>query len=166
MNNWFNVKVKYTKQLDNGTFKRVNEQHLFAAMSFTDAEARAFKELAQFIRGEFIVLAITRADFNDIFAFDGSDIWYQVKAQYASVADDSGRSKMILNKFLVSGNTIDEATKNTKESLSSMMVDFQIVSVVESQIVEIYPMEIHKGSDTVLSYSITPIENDEISNSK
>ena len=28
MNNWFTVKVKYTKQLENGTFKRVSEPYL------------------------------------------------------------------------------------------------------------------------------------------
>ena len=45
MNNWFTVKVKYTKQLDNGTLKRVSEPYLLAAMTFTDAEARIYEEL-------------------------------------------------------------------------------------------------------------------------
>ena len=89
MNNWFNVKVKYTKQLENGNFKRVSEQYLFAAMSFTDAEARTFEELGKSIKGEFNVLAITRAEFHDIFAYDETDLWYQVRAQYQSI-DGSG----------------------------------------------------------------------------
>ena len=38
MNNWFTVKVKYTKQLDDGQFKRVTEPYLLAAMTFTDAD--------------------------------------------------------------------------------------------------------------------------------
>jgi hypothetical protein len=45
MNSWFTVKVKYTRQLENGTFKRVSEPYLLAAMSFTDAEARIYEEL-------------------------------------------------------------------------------------------------------------------------
>jgi hypothetical protein len=139
MNNWFNVKVKYTKQLENGTFKRVSEQYLFAAMSFTDAESRAFEELAESIRGEFNVLAITRAEFSDIFAYDGTDIWYQVRAQYQSIDDDNGKSKNILNKFLVGANNIDQATSNIKESLSGMLVDFQVVSVIESSILDVFP---------------------------
>jgi hypothetical protein len=141
MNNWFNVKVKYTKQLESGTFKRVSEQYLFAAMSFTDAESRAFEELGSSIRGEFTVLAITRAEFHDIFGYDDTDVWYQVKAQYQSMDDDSGKSKNILNKFLVGANNIDEATSNIKESLSTMMVDFQVVSVVESSIMDVYPYQ-------------------------
>jgi hypothetical protein len=42
MNNLFQIKVKYTRQLENGSFKRVSEHYLFDAMSFTDAEARVY----------------------------------------------------------------------------------------------------------------------------
>ncbi len=66
MNSWFTVKVKYTKQLDNGTFKRVSEPYLLAAMTFTDAEARIYEELGALIRGEFIVTGISRTDIHDI----------------------------------------------------------------------------------------------------
>ncbi|HRP53378.1 MAG TPA: DUF4494 family protein, partial [Fluviicola sp.] len=45
MNNWFTTKVKYTKQLEDGSFKRVSEPYLVAAMTFTDAEARIYEEL-------------------------------------------------------------------------------------------------------------------------
>ena len=67
MNSWFTVKVKYTKQLEDGTFKRVSEPYLVAAMTFTDAEARIYEELGSLIRGEFVVTGITRTDFHDIF---------------------------------------------------------------------------------------------------
>jgi hypothetical protein len=156
MNNWFNVKVKYTKQLDNGTFKRVREQYLFAAMTFTDAEARAFEELGQFIRGEFSVLAITRADFHDIFGFFHENaMWYQVKVQYQSMDDEGNLTKKVTNKFLIQGNSIDDATSNTKESLEGLMADFQIVSVVESPIFDVYPYEEKLDKEI----SRTPIEN-------
>ena len=62
MNNWFTVKVKYKKQLENGTFKRVSEPYLLAAMTFTDAEARIYEELGSIIRGEFNVVGITRTE--------------------------------------------------------------------------------------------------------
>lgn len=43
--NWFTVKVRYTKQLENGTFKRVLEVYLLPAETFTDAEARIYEEM-------------------------------------------------------------------------------------------------------------------------
>ena len=60
MNNWFEVKVKYTKMIDDGTFKRVSESFLVAAMTFGDAEERIYEELGNLIRGEFIVTAIKK----------------------------------------------------------------------------------------------------------
>ena len=77
MNNWFTVKVKYTKQLDNGALKRVSEPYLLAAMTFTDAEARIYEELGQIIRGEFNVVGITRTEIHDIFAYDDVDTWFK-----------------------------------------------------------------------------------------
>ena len=63
MESWFTVKLKYTKQLDNGTLKRVTEPYLIAAMTFTDAEARIYEELGNAIRGEFMVSGIAERRF-------------------------------------------------------------------------------------------------------
>ena len=140
MNNWFTVKVKYTKQLDNGTFKRVSEQYLLSAMSFTDAEARTYEEIGSLVRGEFIIDAITKTELHDIFGFDGQESWYLVRVQYDSVDVDSEKSKKVLNKFLVSAENIDQAQKNIKESLSGLMVDYQITSITESAIQDVFPL--------------------------
>ena len=50
----FIAKVKYTKQLDNGSFKRVNEQYILEAMTFGHAEVRIFEQLNH-IKGEIIL---------------------------------------------------------------------------------------------------------------
>jgi DNA replication initiation complex subunit (GINS family) len=55
---WFTVKVRYTKQNEDGSFKRVTEPYLLAAVSFTDAEKRIYEELENTIRGEFRVMSI------------------------------------------------------------------------------------------------------------
>ena len=66
-NNYFIVKVKYTRQLDNGAFKRVTEPYLVAGFSFTDAEASIYENLGSVIRGEFTVTDIKRVEYHDIF---------------------------------------------------------------------------------------------------
>ena len=93
MNNWFTVKVKYTKQLDNGAIKRVTEPYLLAAMTFTDAEARIYEELGSQIRGEFNVTGIVRTELNDIFAYDDADTWYKCKVKYEDFDADTEKSK-------------------------------------------------------------------------
>lgn len=136
MNNWMQVKVKYTKQLDNGAMKRVTEPYLLAAMTFTDAEARIYEELGTVIRGEFHVVAIQRVEIHDIFAYD-DDVWYRAKVSYDSIDDD--KSRKVTNTFLVSAESVKQATERIQENLTGMLSAYEIKSVVESPIVDIFP---------------------------
>jgi len=150
MNSWFTVKVKYTKQLDNGTFKRVSEPYLLAAMTFTDAEARIYEELGALIRGEFIVTGISRTDIHDIFHYEDSEVWYKCKISYESEADggEDSKSKKVAQNFLVSAHSVKEAYDRLKESLGGLMIDFQIPIISVSPIVDIFPFG-DEGEDRV-----------------
>jgi hypothetical protein len=139
MNNWFTVKVKYTKQLENGAFKRVSEPYLLAAMTFTDAEARIYEELGSIIRGEFSVTNIARTDYHDIFHYEDSDLWFKCKVSYESQDVDTDKKKKVSQNFLVSAFTVKDAYERINESLSTLMVDFQVPSIVLSPIVDIFP---------------------------
>jgi Domain of unknown function (DUF4494) len=139
MNNWFTVKVKYTKQLDNGALKRVSEPYLLAAMTFTDAEARIYEELGTIIRGEFNVTGIARTEIHDIFAYDDSGVWYKCKATYDNIDADTEKSKKVSQNFLVEASSVKEAFDRLTESLKGMLVEFQIPSIMISPIIDIFP---------------------------
>jgi hypothetical protein len=139
MNSWFTVKVKYTRQLENGTFKRVSEPYLLAAMSFTDAEARIYEELGSRIRGEFNVVGISRTELHDIFVYDDADVWYKCKITYDKVDEDGEKSKKIAQQFLVSAHSVKDAFDRIQESMGAYMVDFEIPSITVSPIVEVFP---------------------------
>ena len=139
MNNWFTVKVKYTKQLENGDFKRVTEPYLLAAMTFTDAEARIYEELGAVIRGEFNVTSISRTDFHDIFHYEDTDTWYKCKITYEGATEDSDKPKKVTQNFLITAHSVKEAYERMQESLSTLMVDFMIPSITVSPIVDIFP---------------------------
>ncbi len=139
MSNWFTVKVKYTKQLEDGSFKSVSEPYLLNAMSFTDAETRIYEELGNLIRGEFLVTGISRADFHDIFKYDDTETWYKVKISFESGGEDGGKAKKVSQNFLISANSVKEAYDRMNESLNGMMIDYGIPSIALSPIVEIFP---------------------------
>ena len=139
MNNWFTVKVKYTKQLEDGRLKRVNEPYLFNAMSFTDAEARAYTEIGEYVKGEFLITNIAKTDFADIFHYEDCDTWYKVKITYVSADADSDKEKKIANNLLVNASNVKEAYDRTYESMKGMMVSFDIPSIMLSSIVDIFP---------------------------
>jgi hypothetical protein len=138
MNNWFEVKVKYTKQLENGSFKRVTEPYLLAAITFTDAESRIYEELGSIIRGEFHVTSIKPMNFHDIFQYEDSETWYKVKISFQDVNVDTEKSKKTTNLFLVNATSVKEAYERTQESLSTLMVDFDVLNIAVSPIIDIF----------------------------
>jgi hypothetical protein len=165
MNNWFTVKVKYTKQLENGALKRVSEPYLLAAMTFTDAEARIYEELGAVIRGEFAVTGIARTEIHDIFAYDDADVWFKAKVKYENFDADSEKAKKVSQNFLVSAHSVKQAYERLQESLSGLMVDFEIPSIMVSPIVEIFPFQ--ENLDREISRRpIDEIEEEEEQNEK
>lgn len=139
MNNWFEVKVKYTKQQEDGSFKRVTEGYLLAAMTFSDAETRIYEELGSQIRGEFIVTGIKRENYQDIFAYNDADVWYKTTISFQAENEEGGKSKAVKHNFLVTASSVKEATERINESLKGMMIDYTVKGTVESAIIDVFP---------------------------
>lgn len=140
MHTWFECKVRYIKiDETTGKEKKVNEPYLVDAVSFTEAESRIHKELEQMIRGEFHVTNIRKADYTDIFPFDDADRWYKCKVGYVSIDEAAGKEKKITSQMLVMGNNLKEAYDNLLSSLSGMTVDFDVIGINESPIMDVFP---------------------------
>lgn len=136
--NWHTVKVKYTKEHRDGTLKRLTEPYLVNASSFTDAEARIYKEVGEYVRGEFLVTSIVKTDFADIFFFDDAEVWYKAKVSYVTEDADSGKEKRINNNFLVTAHNVKEAYERLEESLKGLMATYSIPIISETQIQEVF----------------------------
>ena len=139
MNNWYTVKVKFTKEFQDGTLKRVTEPYLVSSLSFTEAEARIYQEVGEFVRGEFLVTSIAKTDFADIFHYDDAEDWYKCKVSYVTEDADSGKEKKVNNNFLVSAHSVKEAYDRIEESLKGLMVTYEIPMISLTPIVEIFP---------------------------
>ena len=138
MTKWFIVKVKYTKEFTDGTLKRVTEPYLLNAMSFTEAEARIYKEVGESTRGEFMVTSISTVDFQDIFHYDDAETWYKAKVSYVTEDADSGKEKKINNDFLVTAHNVKEAYDRIEDSLKGLMATYETPVVSKTQIVEVF----------------------------
>lgn len=139
MNTWFTVGVKYTKQQDDGSFKRVSEPYLLAAMNHGDAEARIYEELGSQIRGEFIVNKVSKTEVHDIFAFGDTDTWYKVHINYQVQPDDGVKSTCVKQNFLVSAGSTLEANQRIIKCLEGLMMDYAITKVELSPIIDVFP---------------------------
>jgi len=140
MSNWYEVKVKYVKiDEQSGRERKVTEPYLIDAVSFTEAESRIHAELEEMIRGDFQVTNISKANYSDLFPFDNADRWFKCKVTYVSLDDAAGKEKKISSQMLVMGNDLKEAYDNLMSSLSGMTVDFNVVGINESPLMDVFP---------------------------
>lgn len=142
MANWFECKVRYDKMMENGVQKKVNEPYLVDALSFTEAEARIIEELTPFISGEFTVSAVKRTRISEIFWDDSADKWYMVKVAFITIDEKSAVEKKSNSFILVAAKSFKEALDNFMENMKTTLADFDIVSITETPIMDVYKVNL------------------------
>lgn len=138
-NSWFECKVKYVKIDENGKEKKVTEPYLVDAVSFTEAEARIHIELEKMIHSDFMVTNISKSNISELFPNENGDRWFKAKTTFVTVDEESGKEKKSNNYMLVEANNVKDAYEFLTEGLSDMIVPFEIPSVVESPIMDVFP---------------------------
>lgn len=141
MANWFECKVRYDKMLETGQQKKVNEPYLVDALSFTEAEARIIEEITPFISGDFSVSAVKRTRIAEIFYDETGDKWYTVKYNIITIDEKTAVEKKTSVLTLVQASEFQKAVDNFMEGMKGTMADFEIASVTETAIMDVYPVK-------------------------
>lgn len=63
---WFECKVRYDQTQENGLQKKVTEQYVVEALSYTEAEATIIKEMEPYVSGDFEITGIKPAAYRDV----------------------------------------------------------------------------------------------------
>ena len=148
MHTWFECKIRYEKTMENGMNKKVTEPYLVDALSFTEAEARITEEVSPFISGEFIVADIKRANYSELFPAEeeAADRWFKCKLVFITLDEKSGAEKKTSTQVLVQAADLRDAVKKLDEGMKGSMADYQIASVAETPLMDVYPF--HADNDT------------------
>ena len=135
----FICKIKYEKVQENGTTKKVTEQYIVDALSFTEAEKRIIDEMKAFISGDFEVADISKVDYSEIMLSDKveDDKYYNVKIETTELTDN-GNEKKIPYLILVLASNIDTAKKYFDNGMEGSMMDYNVVSIKETKIMDYY----------------------------
>lgn len=139
MRTWFICKAKYQKENEQGQIKNVTEPYLVDAFSYTEAESRIYEVLENMISGDFLIAQITKSNISDVFYFEGFDLWFKGKIIYHVTDGDSGKEKKVTNYMFVSAENVKDAYDKLEESLQNMMVSYNITSISESPVLEVFP---------------------------
>ena len=143
MHNWFECKVKYEKTMENGLVKKVTEPYLVDALSFTEAEKRMIEEIKPFMTGEFLISDIKRANYSEVFFCDmeSADRWFKCKLSFITLDEKSGAEKKTSSYSLVQAADLREAIKYLDEQMKGTIMDYQIASVAETALMDVFPYE-------------------------
>lgn len=135
---WFECKVRYDKMAENGMVKKVNEPYLVDALTFTEAEARIIEEMKPFISGEYSISSEKKTKISEVFFKEGGDRWYLVKVNFITLDEKSGVEKKSTSQILVQASDFDNAVANFKEGMEGTMADYEIGSVTETMIMDVF----------------------------
>ena len=147
---WFETKIRYVKTQEDGSQKKVTELYVVEAMSFTEAEAKIIAVAKDYTSGEFAVKNITPASYHEIFFSENGndDKWYKTKLQFITIDEKTEKEKHQTVCYLVQGSSTESAQKNINEAMGHTMIDYVIVSIVETNILYVFEHEAGESNET------------------
>ena len=137
---WFETKIQYEKTMEDGLQKKVKEQYVVDALSFTEAEKRITKEMSSYISGAFDVADIKKATYKEIFFSDEAtaDRWYKAKVQFITIDEKTEKEKRSNVYYLVQASTLQGALKNVDEVMGGTMIDYAIAAISETTVMDVF----------------------------
>ena len=140
MATWYLAKIGFMQQDERGQTRKITQQYLFDAVSYTDAEAKAYAFCAEELQ-EFSVESITKQHFNEVFFIENNaEKWFKVKAVYVIFDEKTQKEKKVPFYFFLNANDVKEAYTIVCEKLGSVQ-DYFIDSVVGTAILDVIPYE-------------------------
>ena len=137
--NWFECKIKYDKNTggEDGIAK-VCETYLVDAISFTEAEERIIKEMTPFISGEFEVSNIRKIKISEMIQNPAGDRWYRAKVNTIVFNEEKQTEKTVPQTTFIQATTIKDALATLENALKKTLATCEIVSLLETQIMDVY----------------------------
>lgn len=136
---WFEVGVKYEATQENGRQAWRRETMTVNAASFGDAEDQGVHHFMAQCSGELDVTSVARAAYREVMFSDkeDEDKWFKAKLAFITLDEKTGKERKTTATYLVQGKDIPTAVRNVDEVMAPTMIDYYIVSLNETGIVEV-----------------------------
>lgn len=168
MPNWFLGKIRYQQPVDDATVgtrneefikqKVVTEAYLVDAVSYSDAEARLYQEIAA-NTPDFEITDISRMKLADVFfSEEGGDVWFKVKAMFITDDEKTGKQKKTPSLMLVNAETPKQAYERIELSLKTALDPFEITDVNTTKILDIFPFNEDEHRNLRPLADVAPVE--------
>lgn len=119
----------------------MTEPYLVDTLSFTEAESRIIEEIRPYIRGEFTISDIKRARLSEIFLNENGDRYFKAKVYFVTLDEKSGSEKKMAVTMLAQASSLKEALEVVEKGMSGTLADYEIASLSETAIMDIFPYD-------------------------
>lgn len=148
MNTWFECKIRFIRQMENGMMKKVTETYLVDALSHAEAEERIIEEMTPFATVEFTVISVKKANYSELF-FCPRDLkdryWYKCKMAFCTIDEKTGVEKRTPTNVLVESDDFRQAIRDLDEGMKGTIADYIILSAAETPIMDVYKYDSKDG---------------------
>lgn len=142
MNRYFECGIRYEKLLENGMQKKVTEQYIVDALSFTEAEQRITKEMGCYINGDFEVVTEKITNYSEVIPSDNAeaDRWYKVKINIVTIDErrDKEKKNAVYLYYLIQAKDIDDARRMTNKFLEGSVLAWDCEAVQETKVMDVF----------------------------
>ena len=136
---FFECTVRYERNVEDGSVKKVSEVYIVDALSFTETEKRITEEMLPYVQGDFDVMAIKRTQYGEYLNTDGDDErFYKAKVVFITIDEKTAKEKRSAVNFLVQAATFNAAVKNIDEAMGKTAIDYIIVNIAETKIMDVF----------------------------
>ena len=134
---YFEIKVKYTKTFEDGRVKPVVEKLFTSAISFAEAEHRAYFYAGQLSLTDVELKSVRIVPFFDfIRTTPEAGIFYIATLEVLALNENTGREKKCKKKVLVQATDRVKAEAKLKETMGKTLLDWRLIGLDETDIVD------------------------------
>ena len=140
---FFETKVSYERAGEKGLNTKVNEVYLVQGFTFTEIEKRLTQELQPQVTGEFNINKMERTKYNELVdnTSETADKWFKCKISMITIDEVSAKEKKTKVLMLVKAEDADTALRQLHKHMENSIMDYEVVSVTESPIIDIFNNE-------------------------
>ena len=141
MNSYFEVGVRYDKTMEDGVVRKVTENYLLDALSFTEAEKRATEEMEAYISGEFRVVTEKITNIAEVVTTNdtSADKFYKVKHNLITIDEKTGKEKKQAQYIIIQASSVDDARDRYKQHIKAWLADLVLEAVSETKYMDYFP---------------------------
>lgn len=143
MNSYFEVGVRYDKTMEDGAVRKVTENYLVEAVSFTEAEKRATQEMEAYISGDFRVVTEKITNIAEIVSTDDAtaDKFYKVKHSLITINEKTLKEKKQAQYIIIQASSVDDARNRYMQYIKDWLVDVVLEAVSETKYMDYFPFK-------------------------